>query len=1112
MTFTHLQIQSGYSFYHSTVKIKQLIEKAESLQIQALTLADENVLYGAIEFFKSCKAHDIKPIIGMTTYITIKENVQLPFVLLAKGNDGYRNLLLLSTEIQMHSSLNLDFVRQYSNDLICIIPSSTPWINEKLLKQDFELLHTVVQPLQEMFDSKTLYFGVEIYQRHEHHSMIEASRNYQAYSNIEMVALQNVRYLEEGDATSLDCLQAIGAGRKWSYSERNLVTSHHFRSKEETEEVFSSWPQLIENISNIIDRCNVCFHFEQQLLPAFPIPIEGLSASQYLKQLCEVNISSRYRSVTKEVDNRLQYELEIIDRLGFSDYFLIVADFVQYAKRNGIIVGPGRGSAAGSLVAYLLHITNVDPLKHDLLFERFLNPERVTMPDIDIDFSDVRREEVIDYVREKYGQDHVAHIITFGTFAARSLLRELMKAMDIDYRDQAYILKHVPVQSSESLLQSVQASDHFQSYIKQSSTLRILFSIALKLEGLPRHISTHAAGIVIGKEPLIQNVPLTLGTHHTFLTQYPMNDLEAIGLLKIDILGLKNLSLMERIIQSIAFKAKRPLDLDLIPDQDPKTFQLLQKGKTNGIFQLESSGMKQVLTSLKPTSLNDIIALNALYRPGPMEQIPTYINRKHERESVKYLHPKLEPILQSTYGVLLYQEQIMQIAHQFAGLSLSQADILRRAISKKNKQLIEEQRDTFIKGCLKQGYDKAIAKELFSWIFKFANYGFNKSHSVAYSKIAYQLSYLKAHYPTYFFAQLFGNAINDSHKLNLYVREINELGINLMPPSINKSYAYFTVENNNIRTGLMAIKGIGYEAVKAIIEHRKNKKYKNLFDFCLRVKIKRSSLETLILAGAFDETNSNRASLLASIDQAYLRAELFGDMQGQGDLFEHDLKMKPTYTEMQDFSDMQKLKDEKELLQMYVSSHPMKKYRRQLTLQHFISIEKAKMVQQHRKLKMIVILQDVKKIHTKRGDSMAFIMMSDETAEMEGVIFPPLYREVNPTLHEETVMYIEGKISVRDQKKQLIIDRLYPVQMEEIVHEKNRCVYIKLTKDKQNEVVLQFLQEVAKKNPGALPIIIYNEEEKKSYKLEDRYNIEDDEQCMVELKEYFGIENVVITT
>jgi len=821
----------------------------------------------------------------------------------------------------------------------------------------------------------------------------------------------------------------------------------------------------------------------------------------------QVNI--KYNVVTEEVMKRLKHELLIIEQLGFSDYFLIVADFVQHAKENDIIVGPGRGSAAGSIVSYLLGITNVDPLKYNLLFERFLNPERITMPDIDIDFSDVRREEVIEYIREKYGKDHVAQIITFGTFAARSLLRDLMKTMDINRHDQTYILQHIPVQANQPIVSYIKASKEFQQYIKQSEKLRVLFLVAITLEGLPRHISTHAAGIVIGDKKLTENVPLIKGTHDTYLTQYAMNELEAVGLLKIDILGLRNLSLLERIVKSINRKKGRQVDINNLPEQDEKTFALLQAGKTNGIFQLESAGMKRVLQDLQPTSLEDIIALNALYRPGPMENIPTYIDRKHGRKSVTYLHPDLEPILNNTYGVLIYQEQIMQIAHQFAGLSLGEADILRRAISKKNRQLIDEQKETFIRGCMNKGYSKEIAIEIFSWIVKFANYGFNKSHSVAYSQIAYQLSYLKANYPTYFFAHLLGTVLNDANKLRMYIREANELGIEILPPSINKSNAYYTVEKMNIRVGLMAIKGIGFETVKEIMSARKNEPFTDLFDFCLRVSIKRNALETLILAGAFDETYSNRASLLASIDQALARAELFGDIDGQANLFTEQIKMKPDYTKIDDFSSIQRLSDEKELLHIYVTSHPFKQYRAKLSVQNFVTIHQANRFENNTYVKSVAIVQSVKKIHTKRGDSMAFITISDETYDMEGVVFPDLYREVNPWLQEEQIIYFEGKISIRQQKKQIVMNKMNVCNLEEMFDTSSGYLYIKITENTKEDA-LKYLEQIVHQYPGETAIIIYDEQEKKTFKLTEKYEISSQSDVLEQLRDHFGNKNVVL--
>src|SRR5690625_1300676 len=807
MSFTHLQVRSGYSFFKSTITIESLIKQAQALNFTSLALTDEAVLYGAISFYQACKKHGMKPILGLVVPYKLNEHEAVSCILLAKNNEGYRQLIEISTKIQCEAS----WQEECSVDnLICIVSTEAPALNSLLMQGDMMQFTKKVESISVAFKMDDFYIGVEAYEGPSLGTHLHQLKQLKETTDFQFTALHDVRYLHAKDVASYDCLQAMEQSKKWEPdTNRNMLLGRHLRSEREMANIFKDWPELLEVTGEITRKCNVELSFNQQKLPSFPIPTEE-SAPEYLCRLCLEQIDVKYTSSNrKKAQDRLLDELQIIQQLHFSDYFLIVADFVQFAKEKNITVGPGRGSAAGSIVAYLLGITNVDPLEHQLLFERFLNPERVTMPDIDIDFSDSRRDEVITYVRQKYGQEYVAQIVTFGTYLARSLIRELMKTMDIDHRDQAYILQHIPTQSNESILTHIKQSEEFQSYIKKTKKLRQLFSVAITLEGLPRHTSTHAAGVVIGNRPLIEDVPLTLGSHETYLTQYAMNELEAIGLLKIDILGLRNLSLMERIVRSIQRFTGNIIDVDVLPERDEKTFQLLRAGKTNGIFQLESDGMKKVLTTLRPTSMDDIIAINALYRPGPMEQIPTYIRRKHRQESVSYVHPDLEPILESTYGVLIYQEQIMQIAHEFAGLSLGKADILRRAISKKDRQLIDEQEQTFINGCIRNGYDTQIAEEIFSWIVKFAKYIINKSHSVAYSKISYQLSYLKAHYPTYFFAQLLSSVANNANKLHSYVKEANELNIDVLPPSINKSFAYYQVEGKDIRIGFMAIKGIG---------------------------------------------------------------------------------------------------------------------------------------------------------------------------------------------------------------------------------------------------------------------------------------------------------------
>lgn len=1109
MSFTHLQVRSGYSFYKSTMTIDKLVKRAYELEVANLALTDEAVLYGAISFYESCKKHNIKPILGLVVPFKLDEHTTMSCVLLAKNNAGYQELIHISTSIQLNEEWEESFS---TSNLICIVAESSIHLTQYLMDENLLSLHKIIEKLASHFHKNDFYIGVEAEIVLNGGLGLQTLKEFAATSSIQFAALQDIRYAQKKDAYSYDCLMAMGQNKKWqpntSLKQNGL---HHFSSHREMESWFDTWPELLQETNKIADKCSVNISLNEQKLPTYPVPKEE-TATTYLRMLCEQNLPRKYiDSNFTEAKKRLAYELNVIEQLHFSDYFLIVADFVQYAKRKEITVGPGRGSAAGSIVAYLLGITNVDPLQYQLLFERFLNPERITMPDIDIDFADNRREEIIEYISQKYGQTYVAQIATFGTYSARALLRELMKTMEIDIRDQDFIFKYIVSQSNTNLLGVIEREKELQTYIKQSQKLRQLFNIALTLEGLPRHVSTHAAGIVISDRPLIKDVPLTVGSHQVRLTQYAMNELETIGLLKFDVLGLRNLTLIERIVRTIEHGTGEKITMEKLPEQDEKVFNLLQSGKTNGIFQLESDGMKNVLTSLKPTTIDDIVAINALYRPGPMDHISTYVRRKHGKEPVTYIHPDLEPILKPTYGVLVYQEQIMQIVHEFAGLSLGAADVLRRAISKKNRQLIEEQKVAFINGCLQQGYTNQIAEKLFSWIVQFADYGFNKSHSVAYSKISYYLSYLKVYYPTYFFAHLLSSVVNEANKLQQYVKEALDFDIHILPPSINKSNAYYRVEGSNVRMGFMAIKGIGYETAKEIITIRKEKRVQDLFDFCLRVPhIKRKTIETLIIAGVFDNQNKNRASLLASLDQALERAELFGEMNGQGQFF-NEMSMKPAYVEIDDFTTIQKLTDEKELLSMYVSSHPIKQYRPSLEREGYISIEQMLLSTNQSFEKTVGLVQSLKKTRTKHGESMAFMTMADETEEIDAVIFPAVLREVNNWLGEDIIIEAQGKVGERDNKKQFVVRQIIQYQANENNQdEKQQIIYIRLTDKAKEQTALPFLLKKAREHQGKAIVIIYNRIEDKSYKLDDKYCLKTNDIVIEQLEEFFGAENVVL--
>lgn len=1114
MSYTHLQIKSGYSLMESTLTIEKLVKRAKELQFKSLALTDEHVLYGVIPFYKACIKHGIKPIIGMTVHIENTEGFQETCILLAENNQGYEQLIKLSSLLNTEEKnfIEKENLHLYTDGLTGILPVMQSSFKEQFRTVSFEQIQEEVKVWANLFNQGSFYLGIQDHGTREERELQQQMKAFHDITRIPVVAVNDVRYLNEGDARAFECLQAMKKNQKWSGQEEiSAYRQNHLRSSVEMEQLFGSfWPEVLSETERIAENCTVTIDFTKRMLPSYPVP-KGQTAHAYLKKLCHEHIVTRYQTVSKKAFDRLNYELNIIESMNFSDYFLIVWDFINYAKTNKILVGPGRGSSAGSLVAYVLGITEVDPLKHDLLFERFLNPERVTMPDIDVDFSDHRRDEVIDYVKNKYGEEHVAQIITFGTFAARSLVRELIKTMGINQQDADYILRSIPVQSGKTLLTIIDANKELQQYIKQSVPLKQLFSIALKLEGLPRHVSTHAAGVVISDAPLIEHVPLTKGAN-MHLTQYPMDDLEAIGLLKMDFLGLRNLTLLEQIVHSIERSENKQIVLNQLPVSDVKTFDLLQKGKTNGVFQLESSGMKQVLTRLRPTEFEDIVAVNALYRPGPMDFIQTYIDRKHGLEKVTYPHPDLEHILAETYGVLIYQEQIMQIAHQIAGYSLGQADILRRAVSKKQYHLMQEQKTAFIKGCLNHGYDEAVGERLFAWIVKFSDYGFPKSHAAAYSKISYQLAYLKTHYPKNFYAELLSTAGGHHEKIRLYINEMKDHSISLLPPSINKSFGRYSVENQGVRMGLISIKGIGGQVTKEIIEVRKEGPFKSLFDFCMRVSlqvINRTSLEQLILSGAFDELYHNRASLLASIDLAMEQATLFREFRGMSDLFQGELKLENTYVDIEDFHPMKKLTDEKEHVGVYLSAHPLSEYRNQLRANGYLSLSHASRLLGKRNIRSAASILEIRTIRTKRGDPMAFITLGDEKSELEGVVFPDLFRKTKQWLNENMLVFLRGNIETRNDRVQMLLQEITPFDVTNLQDTSDHRLFIQLVDQKSDEA-LQVIKKLAHQFPGKTPILVYHQQTNRTYQLSSEFFINPTHDCLQAFNQSFSRENIVL--
>lgn len=1122
MPFVHLQVQSAYSLLSSAAKVEALVEKASSLGFKALALTDENIMYGAIAFYKQCRKHGIKPIIGMTASVLSEEeqglDVAYPVVLLAKNNKGYQNLLKISSAIQTRSKVGIPrrWLLQYREGLIGISPGREGDIERSIKDGHYEEAIRRVNSYKQIFEQGSFYLAVQNHNLRENVEINHKLFQIGAELNVPLVATNQVQYIEQGDSFAHECLLSIKNNTKLSDENRVVFPSkeYYLKSPSQMSELFSDTPEVLENTLRIAKQCNVEIELGKFALPKYPVPNEE-SAEDYLSRICLKGLHERYQNPTDEQMERLQYELQVIKKMNFSDYFLIVWDFMKYAHENGIVTGPGRGSAAGSLVAYVLHITDVDPLEHQLLFERFLNPERISMPDIDIDFPDNRRDEMIEYVSKKYGRLHVAQIITFGTLAARAALRDVGRVMGISPKEADFLAKQVPSKLGISLQQAYEESQGLRDYIQNIEIGRKIFETAQKIEGLPRHTSTHAAGVVISEQPLTDLIAIQEGHNEIYLTQFPMEVLEEIGLLKMDFLGLRNLTLIDNIHSLIQRGTGKKLDLSRISMNDQKTFALLGKGDTTGVFQLESSGMRSVLVRLQPSDLEDIVAVNALYRPGPMENIPLYIARKHKKEPVQYPHPDLEPILEKTYGVIVYQEQIMQIASKMAGFSLGEADLLRRAVSKKKKEVLDKERQHFVQGSLKKGYTEQTANEIYDLIVRFANYGFNRSHAVAYSMIAYQLAYLKANYPLYFMASLLTSVIGNDEKLGQYIRESKQMGITILPPSINKSYYPFIVEKKAIRFSLAGIKSVGVAALKEIIETRKVKPYSDLFDFCVRTSmrsINRRTIEALICSGAFDEFGEHRATLLATLDVAIEHAELVRPKNDENQVemfFEDDFGLKPKYVEVEPFKEMEKLRFEKDALGFYLSSHPITSYSAYLKKHGAISISEASHYL-HQNVVIGGFITKERTIRTKKGEVMAFLTISDESGELEGVAFPRTYTQSAKLLKNDALVLLKGKLESRNNQLQLIINQAEVLPDIVEMPEDAKKLFVRMEKKDQAAQVLVNLKELLKQYPGDTPVVLYYEETQKTMQLQQELWVSPDEEFLSEIRELMGPQNVVI--
>lgn len=1064
--FTHLHVHSHYSLLDGLAKIDDLIRKTKECKMNSLALTDHGVMYGSVEFYQKAKEADIKPIIGVEAYIAPNgRKMKRPridtrpyhIVLLAKNHQGYQNLLKLTSIAHMEGfyykpRIDFEILKKYNQGIIALSACLEGEIPRLLLSNHIDKAKKAAQKYQEIFGKDNFYLEIQDHPNLEkqvkvNEEIIKLSNSI----NIPLVATNDSHYLNTDDNKVHDVLMCIQTQKTVNEQNRMSLIDHDLslRTPQNMIDNFKHVPQAIENTEKIAQQCNVEIELGKTKLPYYPIPDKS-TEDEYIRKLCYVGLSKKYNiqndqnipdnmteETYKEIIERLEYELSVIEKTKFSSYFLIVQDLVNWAKNEGIIVGPGRGSAGGSLVAYLLNITDVDPIKYKLLFERFLNPERISMPDIDLDFADTRRDEVIQYVKEKYGEKRVAQIITFGTMAARAAIRDCGRALGYPYDYCDKVAKLIPMLTS--LDKSLETVPELKDLYTNDTQATKLLDYSKKLEGVARHASTHACGTVISAGDLDEFMPIQFASQddRTVITQYEMHGVEDLGLLKMDFLGLKNLTIIENALKIIEKVHKIKLDTKTFPLDDKLSYELFQKGNTTGIFQFESAGMKRYLKQLKPTEFEDLIAMVALYRPGPMDWIPDYIAGKHGKKKIKYIHPKLEPILNQTYGVAIYQEQVMQIARDLAGFTLAEADVLRKAVGKKIKELLIEQKKKFINGCVANNIKKEIAQKIFNFIEPFAGYGFNRSHAACYAMIAYQTAFLKAHYPTEFMASLLTADQENTDRVSIEISECDKMGIDVLPPDVNESFATFAVVPNtkNIRFALTAIKNLGHNVIERIIEERKangNGKYKNLDDFLRRVSSKdlnKKALESLAKSGALDKF-SERKKILANMETIleYTKNLKRANDSGQTDLFgsvnsKNSTSPEVKLDDIEPATKTEKLSWEKELLGLYISEHPVDEYKDYLENHKFL-IKDIKERKSGDSIKLGGIITKTKSIITKSNESMMFVQIDDGKDTIEAIVFPSILKQNSDIWQENNIVLIEGKLNDRDDELKILCENV----------------------------------------------------------------------------------------
>ncbi len=1076
--FVHLHVHSEYSLLDGANRIKDLPVRAKELGMKSIAITDHGVMYGVIDFYKACKKEGIKPIIGCEVYVAPRsrfdkepniDNKYNHLILLAKNNLGYKNLCKLVsagfTEGYYYKPrIDLEILEKYHEGLIALSGCLAGALSTSILDGNYEQAEKMAKWHKELFKDD-YYIEIQANRLKEqalvNQKLVELSRKLE----IPFVITNDAHYLKKEDSYNHEVLLCVQTGKKMTDTDRMRFETDDFyiKSPEEIEEFFPNLKEGMENTVEIAEKCNVEFEFGHTILPNYDVPEEYNSHFDYLKKLCNDGINKRYgENITEEIKKRMEYELSVIEKMGYVDYFLIVWDFIHYAKSNGISVGPGRGSGAGSIVAYAIEITDIDPIKYNLLFERFLNPERISMPDFDVDFCYERRQEVIDYVCRKYGEDHVSQIITFGTMSARMVIRDVGRVLDVPYAEADKLAKMIPNELKITISKALEQNRELKELYETDEKVENLINIAMGLEGLPRQASTHACGVVITKEPVVNYVPLYVRDGN-ISTQYIMTTLEELGLLKMDFLGLRTLTVISDAKKLV--KENRGIDVEFDKDMNDKNvYKLWCEGKTSGIFQFESAGMTNFMKELKPDGLEDIIAGVSLYRPGPMDQIPRYIKNKLNPEHIEYTHPSLEPILHVTYGCMVYQEQVMQIVRELAGYSLGRADLVRRAMGKKKLDVMAKEREYFIHGqtddngniiipgCIRNGIDEESANKIFDEMAEFAKYAFNKSHAAAYAVVAYQTAYLKAYYKEEFMAATLNSFLGNLDKIPEYIDECKKMNIEILKPDINKSFTKFTVDNGKIRFGLGSIKNVGIAAIENIVKEReKNGPYKDLIDFCERIQgetVNKKCIECLIKAGTFDDFKETRKTLLASFEGIINTIINEGKRSLKGQVTMFDLgnneekleEIKYNYIKLSEFSERELLSMEKEMLGLYISGHPLESVRPELERQTNINTLKIikinegeeELYKDGQNVKYGGIITAVKKKYTKNNNIMAFVTIEDLYGSLEIIVFESCYNRVSNILMEDNIVIVDGRLSIReDEEVKIVANNIRELKKEE---------------------------------------------------------------------------------